>query len=315
MQYRVCAVLVTFNRIELLKEGIQALSEQTRPLDRIFIINNNSTDGTKEYLDQLKNTNELIEPIHLDENLGGAGGFYYGTKVAYENDYDWIWIMDDDAEPAVDCLETLLLKAESFEGEIGFVSPLIIHKKTGVIQNYHHKRVNPSLTKDFPLSLEEINKNEVIEINANAFVGPLISKKVIEKVGLPRGDFFIWLDDTEYTHRISKVSKTLLITNAHIFHKDIDAKEDHARNFWKVCYGFRNRILWIKSSLKGNALNRSLVQMTLLYAKMHAKILIQKRWQKNRVLVLKQLNRAFFHGMGDKSGKFIDPVQYIKSVK
>ncbi|MEK3992213.1 glycosyltransferase family 2 protein [Robertmurraya sp. FSL R5-0851] len=314
MQSSVCAVIVTFNRLDLLKEEIQALVKQTRALDKIFIVNNNSSDGTKEYLEELKNSISNLHPIHLDENLGGAGGFYVGTKEAFDKGYDWIWIMDDDAEPELNCLEKLLETAENNDN-VGFVAPLIIHKTTKVVQNYHHKRINESLTTDFPLSLEEIKGNKEISLDANAFVGPLISKKVIEKIGLPRSDFFIWLDDTEYTHRITRISKGILNTEAVIFHKDKDAVEDHVRNFWKVCYGFRNRMLWIQSSLKGFSLIASLLKMTMVYLKMVAKIYLQSRWKNNRFFVLSYLNKAFKDGISNRSGKFIDPIHYLKNVK
>ena len=44
------AVIVTFNRKELLSENIRMLLKQTRPFDKIFVVDNCSTDGTPEYL-------------------------------------------------------------------------------------------------------------------------------------------------------------------------------------------------------------------------------------------------------------------------
>ena len=78
---------------------------QTRSIDKIIIVDNGSSDGTKEYLSNLKGEN--IQIIY-QENLGGAGGFHTGLKAAYEQEYDWIWLMDDDVEVASDCLENLL---------------------------------------------------------------------------------------------------------------------------------------------------------------------------------------------------------------
>ncbi|MCD6105633.1 MAG: glycosyltransferase, partial [Thermosipho sp. (in: Bacteria)] len=40
----VCAVVVTYNRKELLLECLEALRKQTRPLDAIYLIDNASTD-------------------------------------------------------------------------------------------------------------------------------------------------------------------------------------------------------------------------------------------------------------------------------
>ena len=49
---KTAAVIVTYNRKELLEENIKALLDQSEKLNKIFIIDNNSTDGTKSYLEQ-----------------------------------------------------------------------------------------------------------------------------------------------------------------------------------------------------------------------------------------------------------------------
>nr|MCR5545643.1 glycosyltransferase [Lachnospiraceae bacterium] len=78
----ITAVVVTYNRLELLKENIEALRHQSVPDLSILVVNNASTDGTKEYLDEV--ANNQIGVLHLEENMGGAGGFYYGMKKAYK---------------------------------------------------------------------------------------------------------------------------------------------------------------------------------------------------------------------------------------
>ena len=72
MKYSVNAVVVTCNRCELLKQAIDALLNQTYPLNKIVIINNASTDGTKEYLDNVIDDRLIV--IHKETNEGGAGG-------------------------------------------------------------------------------------------------------------------------------------------------------------------------------------------------------------------------------------------------
>ena len=99
----IVAVVVTYNRLELLKRVISALKSQTVPVDKIIVINNGATDGTKEWLD----SQESLITIH-QENVGGAGGFYRGIKQAMTTETDWIWCMDDDVYPENDCLEKLL---------------------------------------------------------------------------------------------------------------------------------------------------------------------------------------------------------------
>ena len=40
-----------------------------------------------------------LQLIHSDDNLGGAGGFHLGVRLAYDAGYDRIWLMDDDVVP------------------------------------------------------------------------------------------------------------------------------------------------------------------------------------------------------------------------
>ena len=105
---RVTAVVVTYNRLKLLKECIEALLAQTYPEMDILVVNNNSTDGTQEYLDELTGKNKKVKNLSLPENIGGSGGFYEGMKCAIKDNPDWLWIMDDDTIPEKDCVMQLL---------------------------------------------------------------------------------------------------------------------------------------------------------------------------------------------------------------
>lgn len=279
----VCAVVVTYNRKNLLLECLEALRRQTRPLQGIYIIDNASTDGTPELLlekgyikelppkdlkepwekefeiDNLTNGESIkIHYVRMHENTGGAGGFYEGVKRGYEKGYDWLWLMDDDAEPKEDTLEKLLKVKELNTNENIYncvLCPLII-MKDGKVQSYHHKKINKILGTEKPAikfsKIEEIKaKNLFKEIDANAFVGPLLHRCIIEKVGYPKKELFIWGDDLEFTFRIKqKGFKIKLVMNAFIFHKDSGyafAKKLPKDQYWKVYFGTRNRIFITKN--------------------------------------------------------------------
>ena len=100
---KITAVVVTFNRLELLKQGIECLRKQQK-LTGIIVVNNGSTDGTREWL----NAQPGLLVVHQD-NVGGSGGFYTGIERAYSEGADWIWCMDDDVFPRPDCLDRLQL--------------------------------------------------------------------------------------------------------------------------------------------------------------------------------------------------------------
>ena len=111
----IVAVVVTYNRKELLMENINAILSQDLLVDNIVLIDNNSTDGTRELLMEKGILfNKRIIYKRLEHNLGGAGGFYEGIKESMKLKPDWVWIMDDDTIPTINCLSELINSKLSF---------------------------------------------------------------------------------------------------------------------------------------------------------------------------------------------------------
>src|SRR5258708_6170179 len=118
----VAAVIVTFNRKGLLVRCLEAVRAQTRPCDRVFIIDNASTDGTTELLANTGLLDGTVDYVRLPVNTGSAGGFHEGMRRAYEAGHEWLWLMDDDGCPAPDCLETLI----SCEDSLDVIGPAVV---------------------------------------------------------------------------------------------------------------------------------------------------------------------------------------------
>ena len=96
-QPRVVAVIVTWNRRELLAESLSAVADQTRPPDRLVVVDNASTDGTAELL---TDRFPMLEVVRTARNIGGAGGFALGIRRALEIEpADAVWLLDDDTVP------------------------------------------------------------------------------------------------------------------------------------------------------------------------------------------------------------------------
>ena len=123
MEKRILAVIVTYNRKDLLHETIEALLSQDVSCD-ILVVDNNSTDGTCAFLDKISSENDRIIVNHLPKNIGGAGGFNHGMRWGAEHNYEYIWIMDDDCIVHHDTL-TNLIEADQLLGgpeNYGFLS-------------------------------------------------------------------------------------------------------------------------------------------------------------------------------------------------
>jgi len=254
----ICVVLVTFNRKDLLLKCIGLLKLQSYIYINILIIDNASSDNSYEYIsNQINFIQNNIKWIRLENNIGGAGGFYEGIKYALEQDAEYIWMMDDDGYPAEDCLEKLynsLLKKK-----LDAISPLQINI------NDHNQLAFPVWVnkKQVRGHIDQIPKDTFIEKEANLFNGLLMHRSVVEKVGLPRKEFFIRGDEVEYTKRFLKNNiKFGTLTSAKFYHPSDDTERvsclfgkvviRDAHSDFKNYYMFRNRaVAFIED---GNAL-------------------------------------------------------------
>ncbi len=239
-QTAVAAIVVTFNRKDLLLECLQALAGQSYPLSTVIVVDNASTDGTEAAVRKWATPSFRLEYRRLATNTGGAGGFYEGVKRAREVTADWLWLMDDDAQPESTCLETLLQGARG--GCTSFLAPRIVHYDSRQDELWHHKaKIDLLRIKDIPVKSASLSQS----LEANAFVGVLISAVAMNRVGLPDPSYFIWFDDTDYTYRINRAcGPGRLIPDAVILHKDVLFSVPQGN--WKHLYGLRNRIRFFK---------------------------------------------------------------------
>lgn len=207
---KVAAVVVTYNRKELLKECVNALLDQDYENLDVLIVDNASTDGTKDYIKaELKN--KRVNYVNTGANLGGAGGFNYGIKEAYKMGYDYFWIMDDDCIVHKDSLTKLLDADKKLNGEYGFLSSKVLWKDDSICTMNIQKVKMTKWMKDFDTNYQSI----VLA----SFVSLFLKKEVIEEFGLPIKDFFIWTDDWEFTRRISRKMKCYFISDSVVTHK------------------------------------------------------------------------------------------------
>ena len=190
------AVIVTFNRKNLLGENIRMLLKQTRPFDKIFIVDNCSTDGTPEYLaEQGWMDDPKFVYVKTHANIGGAGGFYTGTKAAFEAGADYIVLMDDDGKAADEfTFERLVREAERLHAENPklFVNSLV---RQGELLSF---KMGSRYTVAEALAAA---KDGLLYGEANPFNGTLVSRELVAEIGYPNPDFFIKGDEVNYKER------------------------------------------------------------------------------------------------------------------
>ncbi len=280
---KVAAIVVTYNRKELLKECINNLEHQTEPLD-ILVIDNASTDGTE---DLFKQKSDRIKYFNTGSNLGGAGGFNFGLKKAYELGYEFFWLMDDDTLPTENALSKLL-EADDDLNDYGFLSS-VVEWVDGNLCNMNIPRTG--------ISKKHIDLNEKYnKVIMATFVSFFTKRKIVEEVGLPISEFVIWSDDLEYSRRISKKHPCYLVCMSKVIHKmksnnKVGIDNDSEDRLWRYKLVYRNEVYVFK--------REGILGWIYLFARMvlHS-FQILKSPNKNKLKRLNLIWSSFISGYG-----------------
>lgn len=193
---RTAALVVTYNRLEMLKECIAHLLAQSVQCD-ILVVNNHSTDGTDKWLEEKSAEEARVLWCDTGENVGGAGGFNRGMRWAVKAGYDRVWIMDDDTIPERDALQELLRADALLEGQYGFLS------SAALWTDGSECRMNRQELKKMDGGRTDLLQQDLALCAQATFVSCFFTAEMIRRAGLPIAEFFIWGDDVEYTRRLS----------------------------------------------------------------------------------------------------------------
>ncbi len=215
---RIVTVVVTHNRKEYLLRCIDALRGQKGAQTDILVVDNASDDGTAAALAPLV-AEGVIRYHNTGENLGGAGGFNVGMRLAVEMGYDRLWVMDDDCIPDPDALAALLQADEWLGGDYGFLSGIAYWRDGSICQ------MNVQKT-DLWHKLEDY-ASPLVPVVMATFVSAFIPARRVREVGLPIREFFIWSDDLEYTRRLSRRYPCYAVTDSRVLH---DMRHNHKVN-------------------------------------------------------------------------------------
>lgn len=217
---RVVAVVVTWNRRDLLERLLRAIEAQDRLPDEVVVVDNASTDDTPEVIGRL--ATELRTPLQvlrLDRNTGGAGGFHAGMARAVELGADLLWLMDDDGVPPADCLSTLLGYTDRYD----FLGPAVVAEGEPDRLCFPIRLPGSARVVHDLADVEAAAAGDVLEGVVIPFNGVLVGRELVERIGLPREEFFIWGDDVEYLWRAKRAgARVATVVSSHFRHPATD---------------------------------------------------------------------------------------------
>jgi len=264
---KIAAVVVTYNRKDLLGQCLDSLLQQSHPLDAVYIIDNHSTDGTYEDLlgrnliapagrsdrEPVETTRPVatggtIHYVRMPENTGGAGGFHEGMKRATAAGFDRLWLMDDDLLTAPDALEVLLRKRDTLrnQGKESFLLNSVVLARDcpdGDVLAFPLQELAPSghPRRVYHGRLSEVRDQvqDGLYRWACPFNGTLVPARAVVEVGLPNKEFFLWGDERDFLWRAAKRFDLYTAVDSRVFHPP----SREAGFDWRQYYGIRNAIL------------------------------------------------------------------------
>lgn len=239
---RVVAVVVAWNRRDLLVEVLEGLASQTVPVTEIVVIDNASDDDSAE---MARTRAPKADVVTLSHNTGGAGGFAVGAARALAaHAADWLWLMDDDTIPTPTTLEELL-RATGGERVVLAGSRVVWTDGQDHPMNTPREKPFVSRSERAAAAFEG-----TLAVRSSSFVSMLVRADIVRERGLPIADYFIWNDDFEFSTRILRGMRGRYVPTSVVVHKtkklgatDVDPGE-------RFYYEVRNK-LWLLIHSRG----------------------------------------------------------------
>lgn len=301
MVLSVASVTVAYNDGSLLPRQMEALSRQTRPLQEVVVVDNASSDGTSALLAQRY---PKVTVLGMSENLGWGGAMRAGLAyAALQQRHDWVLMLDADSVPDIDFLENLVQGVESLpsdKDDLGMAAPLCVHRQTGTCYP-------PLFWQDgFVKPTAELLRQPIWFADLVMGSGCMVRRELVEKIGLPRADFFVCFPDYEYCLRARMHGyRIAVITRSQLAHEVGRARQvrlpgfsglwsDHAP--WHEYYVCRN-ITYTAWWLYPNAATKRFVVRHLVRHAAGALL-----FGSNKLACLKKMAQGFWDGRHARLG-------------
>ncbi len=236
---RVVAVVVTWNRRDLLAEALRGILAQTQQPDHVLVVDNASTDGTA---DMLAADFETVEVVRSSRNIGGAGGFALGIRHAMATQgCDVLWLMDDDTVPRPTALEALTGARASYPGR----PPALVASRVLWTDGRDHPMNTPRAR---PWASRAHRRRAArcgcVPVRSASFVSVLVDSGAVRRRGLPVADYFLWNDDFEFTTRLIRGNVGLLCPASVVVHRTRTFGSTDADPGERFFYEVRNKV-WV----------------------------------------------------------------------
>ncbi|MDR1514738.1 MAG: glycosyltransferase [Synergistaceae bacterium] len=215
---KICVATVAYNNPGELSGLFESLSLQTRPINGIVVVDNSESEdmakANRAVFDEFAKAVSWSVFVPLYRNTGSAGGFRRAMELAHKENFDWIWMLDQDGLLEGDCLERMaahldeakilcarVLSAEDRKSDLAFTKKI----------NFWGRLLPIAQEGDYP-----------VKVSLFCTHGTLLGRDAIDAVGYYDDEnfFFRW-EDLDYGYRVhAKGISALLIRDAIAYHPE-----------------------------------------------------------------------------------------------
>jgi len=243
---KISIITVNYNGLKYTRDFLASLQNISYPNVEIFVVDNASTES----ISPLKAAFPQVIFIESKENLGFAGGNNLAIQQATGKYY---FLLNNDTEVAPDFLEPLVQLMES-NPAIGICSSkLVYYSNPELLQFAGSKGINPYTGRGFAIGHKEkdceaFSLSYKTELAHGAAM--MISRKVVEKIGLMAELFFLYYEETDFCERVKRAGFEIWYCGASkVFHKEsMSVGKDSPM---KTYYLTRNRLIFTRRNTTG----------------------------------------------------------------
>ncbi|KAA3657427.1 MAG: glycosyltransferase family 2 protein [Chloroflexi bacterium] len=226
--------VVNYNGINVLPETLHAVNNLTYPYFDIMIVDNGSTDGSREWVEARY---PQVCICALGENVGLPGA---RNIIIQEAKSDYLFIMDNDISVEPNMLTQLMDVMEKVDG-VGVCHPEICDENDPSVYHYNGGHIHylcSLISRKKPLPYAERPLYEQFDVISGAAM--LMRRQTALEIGGFDADYFFNWEDGDFTARMTLAGyKCLNIPHAFVHHRS------KPRGTSKAFYQVRNRWYFI----------------------------------------------------------------------
>ncbi len=220
----VSVVVLTYNNWEYSEACLFAVRNWSDyPNLEIIVVDNASTDGSRENLRELERQDERVQVILNDTNLGVAAGYNVGLRVARG---DYVILLNNDTYVTRGWVRDLI-RPMQLDPQIGLTGPL-----TNDIGNEQRVKIAYGAMPEMQQAARRFVRGRlrrILEVPNLAFFCVAIRRGVLEEIGLLDEVYGLgYYEDDDYCRRASQANYKLVIAD------DVFVHHAHSVSFDKL---------------------------------------------------------------------------------